>query len=142
MSNKRTIYIAGASTEAQDVAVHADRLVRAGWVITHRWWATIGPAGHVAGQDRELPTSARLALAEEDLAAVMRAGYLWLLVPRNQSSGAWIEFGAAITHARLMAERKRIIISGDWERTIFAELADKRFGTHALAGRWLAGGAR
>jgi hypothetical protein len=132
MPNTRTIYIAAASTEAPDVAVLADRLVRVGWVITHRWWTSFLTGAHVAGADMAVEQPTRLAHAEEDISAVLRASVLWLLVPRRTSVGAWVEFGAALAHAR-SATDKRVIISGEWRGTIFAELAWARFDTHAQA---------
>lgn len=127
----KSIYIAGASAEAATIASFAEEVVRLGWVIALPWWEAFLRNAHVPGADRSVASDVRLQHAQADLSAVCRAGAVWLVVPSGSSTGAWVEFGAALAHGR------HTVVSGDWRRTIFTELADERFDTHAEALRYL-----
>lgn len=127
----RTIYIAGASAEAEKIAGFAESVVGAGWVIALPWWLPFTAGVLKYGADRDVRSDIRLHAAEEDLDAVRWAKAVWLVVPEAPSTGAWVEFGASLAYGR------HTIVSGDWRRTIFSELADERFDTHAEALRYL-----
>jgi hypothetical protein len=123
----RTVYLAGASAEAGCVATYAAALKTAGFTIAHEWWPTFLTGEHVAGQDRLVASDVRRSHAQSDLAAVLGADHVWLLVPRGHSTGAWVELGASL------ALNKHTIVSGDWQRTIFADLATECFDSHGEA---------
>lgn len=129
----RSIYLAGASSEAAMVRHYAASLEAAGWVVVHDWWTDFLERGCVPGRDCDLSPEKRRACAREDLAAVRRASVVWLLVPEGDSIGAWVEFGAALT----LGASGHVLVSGCCDRTIFTEAADRCFASHADALAWL-----
>lgn len=128
----KTIYLAGASAEAAMIASYATALAQSGWTIAHAWWNDFLVGGHTPGMDRDVSHEIRAMHAHDDFEGALSANYFWLLVPGATGSvGAWIEYGAAIGY-----QEPVVIVSGDWRRTIFTELADDRFATHGLAMTW------
>lgn len=123
----KSIYVAASSQEAELASDLAKLLKNAGWRITHSWFQEFVVDGRVPGRDRDVPTDVRTSAAKTDIDAVLQASWLWLLVPQGSSVGAWVELGAAIASGR------RIVVSGDWRRTIFSELAALKFETHSHA---------
>ena len=121
------IYLAGASAEADSIAIRASSLSRAGWEIALPWWQPFIDGQHISGADRSVPTVDRHAAAAAEMAAVARSATIWLLVPANTSTGAWVELGIAL------ARSKHTVVSGDWRRTIFSEIASCRFDSHDAA---------
>lgn len=81
--------------------------------------------------DRELTEADRARFAFVDLDGVYRAEWFWMLIPASPSVGSWCELGAALS------DRKMVVVSGDWRRSIFTALAHHRFDTHEQAARFL-----
>lgn len=119
-----TIYVAGASAEADFVSECIGRLMGAGMHITFDWTAPVRAARAAGKADRDLVEHERARHAFTDLDAVHRAEFFWLVLPSNASHGCWVELGAALAH------RKIVVVSGDWRRSIFTALAHHRFDTH------------
>ena len=123
-------YVAAASEEialAEDVIAELRAI---GHAIAFDWPAHIRAMN---AADRDLSQTVREASARADLDAVGTCDAFWLLVPEGRSSGAWLELGYALGRKT----RPLILVSGDWQRTIFAELADRRFPTHDEARTWI-----
>ena len=123
-----SVYVAGASKEAAEVASFIERLEAQGIHITYNWTRDVLSA---TKPDNELSEAERARLAFVDLDAITRAEDFWLILPSNPSAGCWVELGAAL------AQRRIIIVSGDWKRSIFTALAVQRFDRHEEAWDWL-----
>lgn len=126
----RRIYVAGGSSERALVSTYMDSLRGAGWTIAYDWTQNYG------GDE-----SARL-----DYQGVWNSDYLWLILPREKSEGAFFEFGAACSARDAFREantyrRLTVVVSGfdatrDASR-IFVSLADKVCPSHSHALGWL-----
>lgn len=129
-----TLYIAGASAEVDMVVEYAAKAAAIGWHQTFEWWRDVLENRKRNVPDVALTDKERERLSRADLEGVARAEVVWLIIPPpGRSAGAWLELGAAI------ATKKRIIVSGDWRRSIFTSLAERRFDTHDEALAWLRG---
>ena len=117
------IYLSGASAEHDLCADYMARLRCAGFDVAVDWCADVRAHGVGNPTDQELAAT----LAKRDLAGIPTAAVFWLLVPDAKSIGCWIECGYALAHGI------HIIVSGDWEATIFSSLATHRFGDHESA---------
>ena len=131
------IYVAAAFSERLTRARPAmDRIRALGGAVTHDWTADPPPG---VTTDADLTDAQRVQLALADYRGVAEADVVWLLAPTDKGScGAWVEFGAAI------ALGKRTVVSGPASRrSIFTEMATRRFETDTEAlvwindGRWL-----
>lgn len=131
----RRIYVAGGSSERDMVSTYMDSLRGAGWTIAHDW--TQDPV-FVGGPPQD---SARL-----DYQGVWNSDYVWVILPREKSEGAFFEFGAACSARDAFREsdtdrRLTIVVSGfDATRDaarIFVQLADKVCPSHSHALGWL-----
>ena len=129
----RRIYVAGGSDERREAQAAIDALKAAGWTVTHEW-----PKDQGYPENGGIPQGA--ASARLDMAGVVAAPFFWLRVPANKSEGGFAELGGAIVLRRfapISYEKRCVIVSGPWERSIFAELADLKFTEHAQALAWL-----
>lgn len=124
------VYVAGASAEADMIALYMDRLRAAGLEITHDWVAGL-KANIAAGKpDALLSAEERAQYAETDLDAIAEADVFWLLAPENASTGAWVELGYALSYQDGLS----IVVSGAARRRcIFVSLADSQFEAHDTA---------
>lgn len=113
------------------VARYIDTLEAAGLAITVNWTKPLldNRARGIADVDMSEAERARHAVV--DLDGVDRAEFFWLVTPRTGSLGCWVELGHAL------ALGKHIIVSADHGRSIFTQLAHKRFDTHEQALEWL-----
>lgn len=102
-----TSYVAGASSDAEQIAEYIDALTHAGLHVTLDWTRTLlaNKASGVGDRDD----------------GVARAEFSWLITPRaaSTSAGCWVELGHAI------ALRKHIVVSGDHLRSIFTALVQE-----------------
>lgn len=129
----KIIYVAGASKEIDLVEGYVAELRRHGWTISHDWCSEIRSCSVPEG---ELTDEEQARTAEADLYGVESAEVFWLMVPKNQSVGAWIELGAALSLRRGGLPPVRVIVSGT-RGSIFETLADERYATHEEALRAL-----
>jgi hypothetical protein len=126
------IYLAGASSEVDEIQAWISRLAAAGIPLTHDWTVGVKAAQGAKMPDRDFSRDDRHRFAQQDYDGVRDAAIFWLQVPRASASiGAWVELGIALA-APSMRER-RVVVSGDHGRTIFAELADSCFDSHEEA---------
>lgn len=120
------LYIAGASAEAERCKALGEWCRRFGHEITVAWWdAVLAAKTH----DRDLTEEARIEFAGQDLVGVLDADLFWIVVPEERGVGAWVEFGFAIGSSA-QRPKQRIIVSGDWKKSIFTSLAHDKFDTH------------
>jgi len=124
---RKTVYVAGSSSEWEIVSKHVEALKAAGLHVTHDWTQQVRKARAEQKSDKDYPPSYRKTLAWDDLNGVLEARFFWLVAPQGSSIGAWVELGAAM-HAG-----KTLVVSGDVSRCIFGELADFHFPTHEEA---------
>ncbi len=124
---RRTIYVAGASSEWEMVQKYIKALRGAGLHITHDWTEQVAAARAADRSDRDYSKEERRAYAEDDVNGVLRARLFWVLAPEGASTGAWVELGLALHDGKI------VIVSGDAQKCIFADLADFSFKTHEEA---------
>jgi hypothetical protein len=74
----------------------------------------------VQGQ-RSLTPEQRSFFAWRDIHAVRQAEIVWIRIPDSVSFGAYIELGAALM--RSLDKQKTILVSGDWKKSLFFDLA-------------------
>lgn len=117
---KLRIYVAGGSTERLTVVrPMIDRLKAEGVDITHDWT-------QCEGYDRSPAPGERIGWARQDLRGVEDAHIVWVMVPKEPSTGAAVEMGAALVHGT------PIIVSGRNGSCIFYDLC-LCFDTHEEA---------
>jgi hypothetical protein len=126
-----TIYVAGASAEAEMVSKYIETLERAGLAVTFDWTRPVLANRAKGICDRDMSPADRSRHAFVDLDAVSRAEFFWLVIPEKTSHGCWIELGHAL------ALRKIVVVSGDHGRSIFTSLSHLRFEKHEEALAWL-----
>lgn len=118
----RTIYVAGASLEAQECAEAIGRLGGAGWIVTLDWTpAVLALPSH----DAIVSPDVALDHAVADGNAVLAADWFWIRAPESASTGAWVELGIAWASK----PTTRIVYSGP-KRGIFWTLAGHVFDRH------------
>lgn len=122
------VYVAGASKEIDRCRAAMDYVRELGGVIACDWIAEIERVGSA---NEGLTQEQRRESAEADLCGIMGADVFWLLVPENDSKGAWVELGAALVSREIWRANDAvehptvIIVSGPGsKRSIFAALAD------------------
>ena len=138
--------MAGASKEVDTLVPFLSALRAAGHTITHDWTTEVIYNRDKGGTDASLDSLDRLKYARFDAEGVMAADLLWECVPGtmpcphcsqpilSSSNGAWVELGIAIgTYGLEHVISKRIVVSGDWPRSIFTEFADQKYATHREA---------
>ncbi|SRR5579875_1199526 len=104
-----------------------------------------------SGGDSKLTANERHRYALADLAGVFEAEIVWLLAANDKGAcGSWVELGAALAGKRWSKELVKdgirmtwngidqpapiIVVSGEkWQRTIFTELADRKFESDSEA---------
>lgn len=118
------VYLSGASKELNRCCLWRDNLIKEGIDITVDWMKEIEKNGF---GDEFIPGKRRAQFAKNDINGVLDADVFWLLVPNNQSLGAWVELGAALSKSIIIGGID-IITSGPW-RSIFMDLADMKFVT-------------
>jgi hypothetical protein len=92
------------------------------------------------GSDATLSSEERRAHAIDDLQGVLTADIFWLLAPDSkQGCGCWTELGAAVSARWLRnAAWPHIVVSGSKrDRSIFTELAERRFDRDGDALTWI-----
>src|ERR1700747_2806340 len=117
------IYVAGASKERLMIADYMRRLREAGFEITHDW---IAEMDQEKTPDNELSHEKAEKYGRRNLYGVLQADLFWLMIPENQSLGAWVELGYALA-------RMGVIVSGDRTKSIFVHLSCDHFKTHEEA---------
>lgn len=122
----KTIYVAGASCDFEQVSEAIKALREGGWTITFDWTEAVRAAFAAGTPDSTLTDVQACRLAEADAAGVAEAAWFWFRTPsRGKSEGAHFELGLA--HGL----GKRILISG--ERTcIFQALYPRHTHDQAL----------
>jgi hypothetical protein len=125
---KKTIYVAGGSKEAAKVAAYIARLEAEGFEITYDWTQEVLKSTKL---DHELSLEERQAIARIDLTAVRVASIFWCLLPEQNSIGASIELGAALTYNIFT------VVSGPHERSAMTSLATYSFQQHEEAFRFI-----
>ena len=126
-----TAYVAGASSESQRCASFAAQLEVRGITITHRWWDDVAAAGSA---NRGLTEQQRRDAALGCLRGVAKAMLVYVLMPREGAAtiGAWVELGFALRGVAAGSEVS-ILLVGDRESTVFAELCHASFANEAEA---------
>jgi hypothetical protein len=119
------IYLAGASKELDTCKHYIERLKLLGHTITHDWTKEVEANGDANPKDVALGDM--IKWSHDDLSGVKKSDIVWLLIPENNSAGCWIEYGFAL------GIHKRVVISGNWKKSIFSALAYERFPNHELA---------
>jgi hypothetical protein len=113
------LYVAGASKEIDIVEMHIKSLRASNIEITHDWCEVMRKT-----KGMELSKG---NLRYYDLEGVDKADLVWVMVPKVDSIGCYVEMGYAL------ALRKPLIVSGDiLPNNIFA-LLGKHFETHQNA---------
>jgi hypothetical protein len=130
-----SVYVAGASREAKQVEHFMIRLRENGVEVSHDWITLMKLA---TVHERHLTPTARKRAAELDAQAVRCSDIVWLQIPDEATIGAWVEFGIVLGD---ILRHALVIVSGDWRRTIFTELADFKFDTHEQAFAFVCGRA-
>jgi nucleoside 2-deoxyribosyltransferase len=130
------IYVAGASAEAEGNRAAIQKCRAMGYDCTHDWTRSVFKHRALGQSDAMLSQAERHGYAAGDLAGVRQADIFWLRVPKNGSTGAWIELGYALGLG------KEILVSGDHLRSIFSALATVTRPTHDEALEWLRGRIR
>lgn len=125
------IYVAGASSEAEGNRAAIQKCRAMGFDCTHDWTKSVFKHRALGQSDASLSMAEQHGYASGDLAGVKACDVFWLRVPKNGSTGAWIEFGYAI------GQGKEILVSGDHARSIFTALAHVTRETHDEALAWL-----
>lgn len=124
----KRVYVAGASAEVDMVAAYAVALRGNGWQTTYDWTIDVLAARQSGEADADLSGFRRQQLARLDIRGVRDADVVWLLVPPpGRSAGAWLELGYAFGIGR------PTVVSGEWRRSIFTEMANLRYDTHGEA---------
>jgi hypothetical protein len=128
------IYVAGASKEPERVRAVMNAVKALGLEITCDWLTAIEAEG---AANEGLDDDKRRRYSLDDLDAVRRADWVWLLAPsESRSSGCWVELGYALALADRSVENRdrhwkpwpRIIVSGSGRmKSIFASLAEMEF---------------
>lgn len=116
-----SVYVAGGFKDTLTIKEFIARLRAAGLVISLDWTEE-------EGKDRTMSDDQRNYAASEDLAAIDRSDFVWLLCPSyTGGSGAWTEFGYSL------GRQKTVLVSGSTRlRTIFTSKASG-FDTHEEA---------
>lgn len=125
-----SVYLSGASNEIDLCKRYRDRLVAAGFTITHDWMAAVEAAG--AANPVGATHDQHRHWAREDLAGIIRARIFWLLVPQGISFGAAAEFGYALRRWDCSVDFS-IVVSGDHRKSVFLACGEHRFDSHEEA---------
>jgi len=130
----KDIYVAGPSSQIEQIEAFMTTLRAKGWKITFDWTVPVREVGNASPDDADIRRKAALA----DLDGVARARVLWLIQPdaTSTSTGAWVELGHGLalrnTQRSNMARASlsAIVVSGSSKKCIFSDLADHRFESH------------
>jgi hypothetical protein len=124
----RTIYVAGASSEAQEVSYWIGELITHEYEIAYDWTKQVLAYSKEGKADYHLSRQDRAKFTNLDLLGIAKATVFWLLVPESQTKGAWVELGYAI------AKREKgfpiIVISGDYRNCLFTSRGNFMFDNH------------
>jgi len=129
------VYVASGSDNRALATAYMERLRAAGVELTLDWAKLIDQHGGKA--NRGLSDDVRLQVAEDEVDAVERASLFWLIIPAGASCGCWFEFGIARSLPVPI-----LVVSGDFEKSIFTALADNLFATHDEACKFVIDSAR
>lgn len=138
-------YVAGASLEIARAERCIGALRSMGHTITLDWTVEVRAAQANGKTDRELSRERRIDFVRADLKGVHEADYLWLLIPKKQSIGCWIEFGYAISERQHRDSncspidhlQPTIFASGDFTITGFTEVATTFDYDHQAVGHFM-----
>ena len=132
----RTIYLAGASSEAELVGSYMRKIEDFGEEVAYDWTRLVLANLANGIKDTDLTNRQRRCIADDCVDSIREADQFWLLIPEDPKSsiGCWVELGLAIELD------KHVTVSGDLSASPFLEHASEMFTTHdrALAGfgRW------
>jgi hypothetical protein len=136
VSHGKTIFVAGASSERDEVATVIELLRAAGWEVVADWPAMQAKEPKIKSPEH----AARIATELEN--AIRSASFFWYMLPRTKSEGAAYEFG----FFRGIRDRDAhgfTIVSGDHDALgrlyPFASGKSTSFSDHILALNFLCG---
>ena len=121
------VYVAGASSELELVERYIYRLIKEDIVITHNWCSDIRESFRTTFQRPALYLA-----AQNDVNGVRAADIFWLIIPKKESRGCWVEYGIALVGS-LVARQKTIISGVVGPKDIFLLMADQHFDEHEQA---------
>lgn len=128
------VYVAGASREIEIAEKMILGVRTCGHLITLDWPQAIRESarrtGELAANGPSIPHTSQVEAAKDCADAVRNADIFWLLVPKRgtETAGCWVEYG--IAHAEQV---KNIIVSGEYQKSIFCAAAHARFDRHSSA---------
>ena len=128
------VYVAGSSKERERVRAAMDAVRAMGAEVTYDWTQAIEETAARGLTDADLSDVEQLCHAHRDEDAIVRADYVWLLIPAEKSEGAHYELAWAIAH------RKRVVASGP-RRPLFTSRAFVRTDSDDHARAFLEGAA-
>lgn len=113
------VYVAGSSQDTNRVRFWIERLKANNVEVVSTWVDVIDKVGLANPYDATVVQ--RQEWSELDLAEVMSADVVWVLVPppTYSTKGAWVEAGFSY------AKDKRLIFSGDTKQSIFCALGEE-----------------
>ena len=132
------IFLAGASAERKPIAEFAENLYQSGrYVITYPWWEDVERSESNGGHaNKGVPVELAKTFAESNRNGIMTADIFWLLVPKSNSAGAFVELGQALEESDKNG-KLRIVVSGDMDTSIYLSKASHRFDSHESAFQYL-----
>lgn len=90
------VYISGSSREIPRVQ-RAMELARSwGWEVTHDWTIPVETMIREGVAEHELSERAALEAVHDDFDGIRGADVVWLLLPHEPTTGAWVEWGMAL----------------------------------------------
>jgi len=114
MSHGKSIFIAGASSEADEVATVIELIRAAGWTVTLDWPERQRNEIEKYGSFRNIPREVKSEIVRDLKNAIRAASFFWWMIPRQKSAGASHEAGFfAGIHDR--SAHGFTIVSGDPE---------------------------
>ena len=135
----KRVYLSGASAEIDLIESYRDRLHAEGFEVLDGWMLAIRKARAAGLADADLTRIECGRHAENDLYDVAKSDVYWLLVPDNQSKGAWVDLGFALGdahHARsvvasgafgsIFTFHPRVLRYDDHEQAFAAIVAESR----------------
>lgn len=93
MSHDKTIFVAGASSERDEVATVIELLRSAGWTVTFDWPERQRKELEKYSSFQNMPPEAKRELVRELTNGIRAASFFWWMVPRVKSVGAGYEAG-------------------------------------------------
>ncbi len=142
MSHGKTIFVAGASSEREEIATVIELLRAAGWTVTFDWPERQKKELEKYGSFQSMPPEAKRELVRELKNGIRSASFFWWMIPRQKSAGAAYEAGFFRGY-RDRDPHGFVIVSGDPEPNadLYAYHSEKcaAFGEHLAALNFLCG---